>query len=434
MPELDDAVVTRGRHIVLYSDPAIPVCPESLAVADRFVEDTAAMLGVEPRPIDYYLFDGPTGCGYGQYGTASCAMSGTVYANAWPHYHELVHAVDDSHPPALFIEGLAEALSIPSSDARRDPPPRQRASLPLESSSFRAGSPYENYRVAGDFIRYLVERFGAVRYRRFARSVASLSDAMTTRRAFDNVFDVALDDVIAAWRVADPAASTVTVPIDLAACADPIAPVGDETWVVDDAPPELCASGITENGTLYAQTSRRYGFEVTEPGLFAVHVIGEGTRRGQVRSCVVGAVYDYDMLDRAMTFTTLPLVAGRHAIELVEGASAFRIERIGGVGETCATAPTFTAPTNRAWQLDFRGRPGTWMRIMYAGRHPVIGYTRGTAPGRVCSGGCGARHCRSLAAGTTLEHAAGQALYVEIGDGYEGTPFVTVRTVDDEQD
>jgi hypothetical protein len=431
-PELDDAVITRGRYVNVYADPSIPVCAGAIAIADRFVEDTAAMLGVSPRPIDYYLFDGPTGCGLGQDAWASCAVNGTVYANVWIHFHELVHAVDDSHPPALFVEGLAEALSRPSDDARDDVNPRATAQINLESSAFRAGDPWENYRVAGDFVRYLVERFGALRYRSFARSLVSLSDSITTRRAFESVYGVSIDDVIAHWRVTDPAASTMTVPVDLVTCDAPIAPIAEDTWAIDDVAPNGCSSGTTTGGTSYFQPARRYGFEVSEPGMFVVNVRANGGQRVLVRSCAPTAAHEYVTPADSTRFMTLALRAGRHAIELPDGARGWSIARLGTGGATCEAAATFSAPADEAWQLELRARPRTWIRIAYPGTRSLVGLARMSPPARACTGSCSALRCRPIIHNAPLDHHPGEPLYIEVGAADEALQSVTIRTAGDD--
>src|SRR5690606_1552715 len=101
-----------------------------------------------------------TGCGYGQYTGASCTMGSTVYSNAWIHYHELVHAVDNSHPPAVFAEGVAEALTTPLSAARNSTLARATAEIDFDSPAFRAGIPSDEYAIAGDFVRFVLEKFG----------------------------------------------------------------------------------------------------------------------------------------------------------------------------------------------------------------------------------------------------------------------------------
>src|SRR5262249_43004911 len=159
-----------------------------------------------------------------------CTFNTTVYANAWIQFHELVHAVDNTHPPALFVEGIAETLSKPSSDARNVDLDRANTRLDFDSSRFRAGVPWEEYRVAADFVRFLVERYGAVRYHEFARSVLGLSDPSSVARAFVNTFEVQLDEEIAAWRNYSPANSPLRVPIDLVECHAPIPPVAADTW------------------------------------------------------------------------------------------------------------------------------------------------------------------------------------------------------------
>jgi hypothetical protein len=125
-------------------------------------------------------------------------------------------------------------------------------------------------------VRYLLERFGAVRYREFASSLLSLSDQITIRRVFHHVYGVSLDDVIEHWRITDPASSTLIVPVDVAECHDPISPVGLETWGMDDIVPDGCASGPP-------RTARRtcspidVSVRVTTP-VFAIHVAGEAAR------------------------------------------------------------------------------------------------------------------------------------------------------------
>lgn len=426
LPELDGGVVIEGRHVTVHADPAIPVCEDAVANADRFVEDTSAMLGVEPPHIDYYLFDGPTGCGYGQYATASCAINGAVFANVWIHYHELVHAVDDSHPPALFVEGLAEALSIPSSVARNTSLSRKDAEVPFESTRFRAGEPATNYQVAGDFVRYLLDRFGMVRYRRFAHSLVSLADQITIRRAFREAFDATLDDVIADWRRTDPRDSALSVPVDLAECHDVITPISDETWGADHVEPSSCATGTTSRGSYYAQPQHRYGFEVSEPGLFLVHAGGGEGARCALRSCVAGRRDEYSMSGDVQGFVATPLVAGRHAIELLDGVERWRVSRLGDVGSSCETAPSFTAPAGEAWRLELRGEPATWLRVDYEGDRPVYAYTRLTSPTRMCVGGCAPSQCKPLAHQIVVERLAGQPLYIELGPRTDAAPLVIV--------
>lgn len=428
--DIDDAVVVEGRHVKLYADPAIPVCPGSIAAADRFVEDTAAMLGIDPPAIDYYLFDGPTGCGLGQYAFASCAVNGSVFANHWIHFHELVHAVDDSHPPALFVEGLAEALSLPSGNAREPAVPRESAVVAIDSSSFRAGDPWQRYSVAGDFVRYIIERFGPAQYRAFARSVSSLADPITIRRQFQATFGVGLDAVIAEWRLADPADTRMIVPVDLASCGDPAAPVGPDRWAGDGLELADCTSGITEHETSYTQPSTRFGFEVTTSGLYEVRVDGDGDgEHGRVWSCEAPSDREYTVSSARRTRAAiLPLAVGRHAIDTVSPASPWSVTRIGAIGSTCETAPTVTAPRGDAWQLEITAPPWTWVRIEHDGLHALRG--GGSSAGRVCTGACGALRCESLVSTLPVARHAGEAVLVQLGAADGGFPTATVATVD----
>ncbi|HVK85618.1 MAG TPA: hypothetical protein VM513_15970 [Kofleriaceae bacterium] len=429
--DIDDAVVVEGKHITLYADPAIPVCEASMTAADRFVEDTAAMLGIDPPRIDYYLFDGETGCGLGQYAFASCAVNGAVFANHWIHFHELVHAVDDSHPPALFVEGLAEALSLASDDARTPAVPRDAAVVAVDSSSFRAGDPWERYSVAGDFVRYVVERFGPQRYREFARSVSSLADPITIRRQFQAILGAGLDQVIADWRAADPAASRMIVPVDLAACGAPTEPVAPDRWAGDGREFDGCTSGLTANQTTYTQPATRFGFEVTTPGLYELRVDGSGDgEHGRVWSCESSSSSrEYTVSSARMTRAAIvPLAAGRHAIDTVAPDSPWSVTRIGAIGSTCDSAPTVTAPQRDAWELAITAPPWTWVRIEHDGLHALRG--TGSATGRVCTGPCGALRCQPLVSTLPLARHEGEPMLVQLGADDGGFATATLSTAD----
>lgn len=426
--EPGNTIETRGRHVTVHADPAVPVCPEAVAAADRFVEDTAAMLGVAPPAIDYYLFDGPTGCDFGEYTNTSCTVGNTVYANAWIHYHELVHAVDDSLPPALFVEGLAVALSRPSRDARGDSLVRADAPLDFGSTLFRAGSPADEYHVAGDFVRYLVDRFGAKRYRAFARSLSYLADPITIHRSFAHVFGVPLDDVIASWRTSSPAASLLWVPIDDADCGDPVPPVASGLWEVQDAPADGCESGTTAGGAVYVQPSGRYGFEVSEPGLYVVEASCEGAAKGVLRSCAAETQYDLATSPGTRRFTIAKLDPGRHAIQLGGAHQAWRIEHAGPAATTCEAAAAFTAPAGTSWQLEVHAVPGMWLRIVHAG-FPLFAGSNADSAARMCWGTCADLRCAPIAHGTVLGDVQGETIYIVFGMTATPAETVIVKTV-----
>lgn len=425
----DNTVETRGRHVTVHADPAIPICPQAVAAADRFVEDTAAMLGVDPPVVDYYLFDGPTGCDFGEYTNTSCTVGSTVYANAWIHYHELVHAVDDTLPPALFVEGFAVALSRRSQDARGDSLVRADASLDLGSSLFRAGSPADEYHVAGDFVRYVIERFGAERYRTFARSLSYLADPITIHRAFAHAFGSSLDDVIASWRATSPAVSALRVPVDDADCADPVPPIAPDTWEIHDLPADACLSGTSAAGTVYVQPSGRHGFDVASPGLYAVEAAGDlDVAKAHLRSCAADAEYDLATSAASRRFTIADLRAGRHAIELEGAMRALRIERVGDPATTCETAAVFTAPEHEPWQLDVHGDRGMWLRVVHDGI-PLYVSSDVDSSARACWGSCSDLRCAPIAHGTVIGDIHGEPVYLVFGLTAPSTETVTVRPV-----
>jgi hypothetical protein len=423
-----DGIEFHGRHITVHAAPAIPVCEPAIAAADRFIEDTASALGIEPPAVEYYLLDGPTGCGDGKYAAASCTVDGTVFANAWIHFHELVHAVDDSSPPAVFAEGLAEALSIPSNVAELFVIDRAHAVLDLESTTFRAGDPNAGYSAGGDFVRYLLARFGAPRYRSFARSLLTLSDSLSTRAAFISVFGVSLDDVVRDWRAMASMPPGFVAPADHVQCVDTVAPVAPDVWQ-GDVTHDDCRSGITGGGTGYTQHTDRRGFETTTPGLFTVEVSGSrGEQQGRLRSCAAEVVYDYRTAASWRRFTAMSLPAGRHAIELVADATSWQVNRIGDAGQSCETATTFVAPRGEAWELDIRGAPRSWIRIDHDGSRSLYGSAGGATATRACWGPCAAQTCTSIVYGDRIDRSPREPLYIVLGATSSPTTAVIVQS------
>jgi hypothetical protein len=65
-PQLDEAVVSSGRHVTVHAAAASSTNRSATATASSHTGIAAAMLGIEPRPIEY-LFDGGVGCASGTY-------------------------------------------------------------------------------------------------------------------------------------------------------------------------------------------------------------------------------------------------------------------------------------------------------------------------------------------------------------------------------
>src|SRR5262249_50194715 len=157
-----------------------------------------------------------------------------------------------------------------------------------------------------------------------------LSDPVTTRRAFANAFGAQLEDAIEAWRTYSAATSKLLVPIDMVDCGAPMSPVAADRWRVDDVVPDGCQSGVTPQGTSYSQPTGRYGFEVTRPGLYVVEMAAErGDEKGTLRSCVLETSYDYRASKTTRRFMLVPLVGGRHAIDVARGTRSWSVTRLG---------------------------------------------------------------------------------------------------------
>jgi hypothetical protein len=104
------------------------------------------------------------------------------------------------------------------------------------------------------------------------------------------------------------------------------------------------------------------------------------------------------------------------------------VTRIGAIGGTCETAPTVTAPSRDAWQLEITAPPWTWVRIEHDGQHALRG--TGSATGRVCTGACGALRCQPLVSTVPVARHEGESLLLQLGADDGGFPTATLMTAD----
>lgn len=204
-----DGPSVRSRYLRVFG---IAPSSEALAVADGFIADTAARLGVAPPDIEYDFeqdLRDSRGCAGGGF---TDPVSRRVVAQEFPHHHELVHAVSLSVglPPAFFAEGLAEALS-PRPDFLCYP--NESLAIPLSWLDTRTlrgvysaeGSQYHSvYSAAGAFTRLMLRDFGFEKYLDFYRTVSHFADLIEVRRAFVGFVGITIEQAIERTRSTNP--------------------------------------------------------------------------------------------------------------------------------------------------------------------------------------------------------------------------------------
>ena len=449
-PSIDGEVVTRGRHLTLHADPALPVCASTIADADTFLELAVAYLGAAPAPdVDYFLHDGhPDGCRLFDDGPVACTHYETIHTSSWIHHHELVHTVirDWGRPPAFLLEGLAEGLGSRYPQLTLED--RATAELPLESTAFFAGPDVgRNYQVAADFVVYLLRRFGPEVYHRLARELGYLSDELTTRLVFRDIAGVSLEDVIADWRSTPPSLAH-DLPLDLVGCAaaviDPGAP---ESWLATE--PAECKIGASARGTVLDQPVH-HTIDVPREGLYVAHVGGAEPGTSTELSISDCVHHDAQLAIVAsptnQAFELGVLGSGRHALEVrasrtgvaVGGVVDWGVAGLGVQSATCEGAPAFTAPSG-PWVLTFASErtrwptgatgPESWVRLDLPPEDTTLSLAVfGLEPGAtICSGSCDAlASCVPVAESFTP--ISGQPVYLDLRSAGAGGVYVTIAS------
>ena len=161
-PRDPNGIPLRGQNVTLYYDPGQAPCAGTLPYLDTTVAAIGSYLGLSiEAPIPYYFthdlsacLPDDLGCAVPYDGVVSCWASAPVLI------HELVHAVqidqtgDDT--PSFLLEGEAVALGQAEYlGAPDDLTATDTALLSIDQLT------RTDYPLAGDFVSYLLTRFGA---------------------------------------------------------------------------------------------------------------------------------------------------------------------------------------------------------------------------------------------------------------------------------
>jgi hypothetical protein len=182
--------------------------------------------------IGYYKFrdlaDYHSNSGCSQ-ATDGCATPIPDVRSTWTlQGHELVHIYTRplGSPPALFEEGLAEALSP---EGRAFPAPSQSWRDILATPAKDGAAAVINYSAGGWFVTYLLREFGPAPFVAFYRAAALDHSAAAVAEQFQNVYGLNLDDV---WSQAQASAPVLGgVPVWECASAEPIVMGGADARV-----------------------------------------------------------------------------------------------------------------------------------------------------------------------------------------------------------
>jgi hypothetical protein len=212
------------RYAARASDPA--VCPAIVDQLENHLATITNYLGLSwtGGVIGYYKFldladyHSNSGCPDGTDGFATDIPDVRSIWTMQPH--ELVHIYTQhlGHPPALFEEGIAEALSpegrtfqAPSQSWREilAIPPKDGVQAPIQ------------YSAGGWFVTYLLQKFGPEALMGFYGAAARNRGVSAVAESFQEVYGFSLDDI---WSQAQTSAPVLAgVPVWECASGEPIA-------------------------------------------------------------------------------------------------------------------------------------------------------------------------------------------------------------------
>lgn len=273
LPDVTDP----GVHVEVAADPGLRLCGGTVAHMDAFMAAVAGEFGFAAPTGDdrvtYYWLDtedyyARSDCPVPSQG---CARGTTAYSYVAPLNHELVHTLADRYgrAPPFFGEGLATAYQgLGLADAWDAGPGAVGRTLEARASS------EVDYRVAGAFVRHLVERHGVRDVLRVIDDLPRRVDAARVDRSFREILGASLADSVAGFEAAR------------AACPD-------RSWtalLLECAAPEVAWDGVwlAEHRTLACDQEDVVGpyfgdmaivfetVEVDEGGWFDVAAIAEG--------------------------------------------------------------------------------------------------------------------------------------------------------------
>ncbi|WAS90045.1 hypothetical protein [Nannocystis punicea] len=223
-------VTAAGEHVLIAADPELEMCGGSMAHLDEFIARLCAEFGIEPptgddRPLGYWLriedFKARTRCAEG----SACMRNGTFYAWWMPATHEVVHAVlfPYGRTLPLLAEGVAVAYQGLGAEVGEG-----NVSLDLDIAPLIAIRrshdllhTKDGYIRAGNYVAFLVERYGAAAVLQLMTLVDPMADEAELDHAFRVALGVSLEQTIEGYRSQPRYCSQLSYDAKLIECAAP---------------------------------------------------------------------------------------------------------------------------------------------------------------------------------------------------------------------
>lgn len=312
-PDDPHAISVDGQYVTLYFQPGNKPCAGTLAYLDANVAALARYLDLPiGSPIPYHYTQDLSACASQQ--DLGCAVPYDGGVSCWSRSptttHELVHAVQLQHPgsdaPSFLLEG--EAVALGQND-RPDLSDSNVSDDVLLSADPLAAA---DYGLAGDFVSYLLTRFGPAPFERMLAAIgphASVDEIETTFAA------KYVGKTMANLR-ADRAASPVTFywnRLDLNECMTtaPDARLGRAGTITETVD---CSSNAY--GSLTVGATRHIAFDISAEGLYRLTANPQSGSVIKLETCGGGRVLELSHFLEAPAVVVGHLHAGRYAFVL----------------------------------------------------------------------------------------------------------------------
>lgn len=252
-----------GEHIHFLSEREDPPCAGTVLYLDNYTGLLQQTLSSDSTVTYHWLSSTESLDSYCPDGAAGCSVTDFAYSLSPIHLHEIVHALEPTHPTGniVFTEGLATILG----DTYYAPPVSTLSSL-SETEQWTGSS--EAYGVAAHFTSFLVGRYGLQRVRDFAEEASITRDGADL--ALENFFFGTTAAELFALYTAYPTCSLDTLHIPLYEClVDNTPSSGEGLWTFENT--LSCASEHTigpHNGRVYTIDA----FEFKKTNLFRINL------------------------------------------------------------------------------------------------------------------------------------------------------------------
>jgi hypothetical protein len=187
------AVDWEGEHVIFAPEHPEQVCAGTREFLDRRAGQILERLGSDPIKIEYYLLDDVSEhCK--DPAAAGCVVSGAVYTEHVPHFHEIVHARTSDLMPRVLEEGFAEYFGADLYPISKMVS-RERLVELLTQDIGEINTPGE-YARATHFMAFLAETYGWERLLDLDGLLVYTSSTAEVDGAFQTVFGGGIADML----------------------------------------------------------------------------------------------------------------------------------------------------------------------------------------------------------------------------------------------